>query len=479
MDRKIFTNYVYNILYQLVKICLPVVIVPYTMGHLGETTLGISDFASNIASWFILFGTLGANIYGNRQIARVRDNKEERSKTFFEILYMQLINMGIALLLYIGYTYFFVKENQIIYILHCLTIISSAFEITWFYYGVENFKTVSIRNIIVKIVGVALIMLVVKKPEDLWLYVIINAGSDLFGQIIMYAQLKDYITFQKINVFKGYMKHIGATFVLFVPTIATSVYTLLDQTMLGFLTDDTANVALYKAAQGFVKMFLYFITSIGSVMMPRIANLYQKNNDRNEVNRYLNTTFHLAIMLGIPMMMAMIAVAPYFIPWYLPEQLEIAKLIQFSSPIVLFISISNVFGMQFLVPTGHNKEYTISVVSGAVVNFIFNSLLIPRFAGVGAAIGSCLAEFSVMAVQYIFVHKEIEIHALRSFLIYILGSALMTVTVIFIGNYMGASLITNIVQALAGSAVYGIILLIFKEELLSNFVKRILRREHA
>ena len=479
MDRKIFTNYVYNILYQLVKICLPVVIVPYTMGHLGETTLGISDFASNIASWFILFGTLGANIYGNRQIARVRDNKEERSKTFFEILYMQLINMGIALLLYIGYTYFFVKENQIIYILHCLTIISSAFEITWFYYGVENFKTVSIRNIIVKIIGVALIMLVVKKPEDLWLYVIINAGSDLFGQIIMYAQLKDYITFQKINVFKGYMKHIGATFVLFVPTIATSVYTLLDQTMLGFLTDDTANVALYKAAQGFVKMFLYFITSIGSVMMPRIANLYQKNNDRNEVNRYLNTTFHLAIMLGIPMMMAMIAVAPYFIPWYLPEQLEIAKLIQFSSPIVLFISISNVFGMQFLVPTGHNKEYTISVVSGAVVNFIFNSLLIPRFAGVGAAIGSCLAEFSVMAVQYIFVHKEIEIHALRSFLIYILGSALVTVTVIFIGNYMGASLITNIVQALAGSAVYGIILLIFKEELLSNFVKRILRREHA
>ncbi len=479
MDRKIFTNYVYNILYQLVKICLPVVIVPYTMGHLGETTLGISDFASNIASWFILFGTLGANIYGNRQIARVRDNKEERSKTFFEILYMQLINMGIALLLYIGYTYFFVKENQIIYILHCLTIISSAFEITWFYYGVENFKTVSIRNIIVKIIGVALIMLVVKKPEDLWLYVIINAGSDLFGQIIMYAQLKDYITFQKINVFKGYMKHITGTFILFVPTIATSVYTLLDQTMLGFLTDDTANVALYKAAQGFVKMFLYFITSIGSVMMPRIANLYQKNNDRNEVNRYLNTTFHLAIMLGIPMMMAMIAVAPYFIPWYLPEQLEIAKLIQFSSPIVLFISISNVFGMQFLVPTGHNKEYTISVVSGAVVNFIFNSLLIPRFAGVGAAIGSCLAEFSVMAVQYIFVHKEIEIHALRSFLIYILGSALMTVTVIFIGNYMGASLITNIVQALAGSAVYGIILLIFKEELLSNFVKRILRREHA
>ena len=479
MDRKILTNYIYNILYQIVKICLPVIIVPYTMGHLGETTLGISDFAANIASWFILFGTLGANIYGNRQIARVRDDKEERSRTFFEILSMQLINMAIALCLYIGYTHFFVKQNQIIYFLHCLTIISSAFEITWFYYGVENFKTVSVRNIIVKIVGVGLIMLLVKSPADLWLYVVINALTDLFGQIIMYVQLKEYIHFVKINVFKGYMKHIGATFILFVPTIATSVYTLLDQTMLGFLTDDTGNVALYKAAQGFVKMFLYFITSIGAVMMPRIANLYSKNNDRKEVNRFLDTTFHLALMLAIPMMVAMICVSPYFIPWYLPEQLPITKLIQYSSPIVLFISISNVFGMQFLVPTGKNKEYTTSVITGAVVNLIFNSLLIPRFAGIGAAISSCIAEFAVMAVQYFFVYKEIEVHALKSFIIYLIASITMAIVVVFIGNTMGASLLTNIAQALCGALVYGAILLISRERMLTAFVNKILRRQDA
>ena len=183
MDRKLITNYIYNILYQLVKIAMPIIIVPYTMGHLGETTLGISDFAANIASWFILFGTLGANIYGNRQIARVRDNIEDRSRTFFEILTMQIINMSIALVLYVCYSYFFVKSNQIIYYLHCLTVISSAFDITWFYYGVENFKTVSIRNIIVKVIGVGLIMLIVKRPEDLWLYVIINACSDLLSLI--------------------------------------------------------------------------------------------------------------------------------------------------------------------------------------------------------------------------------------------------------------------------------------------------------
>lgn len=478
MDRKLFTNYIYNILYQLVKVVMPIIIVPYTMGHLGETTLGISDFASNIASWFILFGTLGANVYGNRQIARVRDNEEDRSRTFFEIITMQIINMSIALFLYVAYTYFFVKENQIIYVLHCLTIISSAFEITWFYYGVEDFKTVSIRNIIIKIVGVGLIMLFVKSPADLWLYVVINSGTDLLGQVIMYAKLREYIHFVRFNIFKGYTKHIGATFILFVPTIATSVYTLLDQTMLGFLTDDTANVALYKAAQGFVKMFLYFITSIGSVMMPRIANRYEKSNNSDEVNRYLNTTFHLAIFLAIPMMMAMIVVSPYFIPWYLPEQLTIISLIQYSSPIVLFISISNVFGMQYLVPTGHNKEYTTSVIAGAVINCIVNLILIPKYAGVGAAIGSVCAEFTVMFVQFLFVRDKIEIHAFKSFLLYVIASIAMSVAVVIIGNIMGPSFLCNIVQALVGACIYGLILLIAREQMLVTFINKFLRRNH-
>lgn len=478
MDRKLFTNYIYNILYQLVKVVMPIIIVPYTMGHLGETTLGISDFASNIASWFILFGTLGANVYGNRQIARVRDNEEDRSRTFFEIITMQIINMSIALFLYVAYTYFFVKENQIIYVLHCLTIISSAFEITWFYYGVEDFKTVSIRNIIIKIVGVGLIMLFVKSPADLWLYVVINSGTDLLGQVIMYAKLREYIHFVRFNVFKGYMKHIGATFTLFVPTIAISVYTLLDQTMLGFLTDDTANVALYKAAQGFVKMFLYFITSIGSVMMPRIANRYEKSNNSDEVNRYLNTTFHLAIFLAIPMMMAMIVVSPYFIPWYLPEQLTIISLIQYSSPIVLFISISNVFGMQYLVPTGHNKEYTTSVIAGAVINCIVNLILIPKHAGVGAAIGSVCAEFAVMFVQFLFVRDKIEIHAFKSFLLYVIASIAMSVAVVIIGNIMGPSFLCNVVQALVGTCIYGLILLVTREQMLVTFINKFLRRNH-
>lgn len=476
MDKKLISNYLYNILYQIVKIAMPIIIVPYTMGHLGETALGISDIAANIASWFILFGTLGANVYGNRQIAKVRDDLEERSRTFFEILSMQLINMFIALILYILYIVVFVNNNEIIYILHCMTIISSSFEITWFYYGVENFKTVSIRNIIIKFIGVALIMLFVKSPEQLWLYVVINAGSDLFGQFIMYSQLKHYIRFVKYDISRGYLKHIKGTFALFVPTIAISVYTLLDQTMLGALTIDPGNVALYKAAQGFVRMFLYFITSIGAVMLPRITNVFYNKGGKEEATKYINTTLKIAFMLGIPMMVGMITVAPYFIPWYLPNQLEIASLIQYSSPIVLFVSISNVFGMQYLVPTGKNKPYTLSVVSGAVVNCIANYILIPKLAGIGAAIGSVIAEFVVMIVQYYFVKDDIKLQVNKNVIKYIVASIIMGCFVVVLGQKLGSSIITNIMQASLGVAVYSFILLILKEEMSIKVINKFLKR---
>lgn len=479
MDKKLIKNYIYNILYQLVKIVLPLVIVPYTMGHLGATVLGVSDFAGNIASWFILFGILGVNLYGNREIAKVRDDNENLSRTFLEILTMQIVNMGISCLFFVLYVFVAVKENQLIYYLYIFTIIASMFDITWFYYGVEDFKAASIRNIVVKIIGVACIMMFVKGPEDLWLYVVINSFSEIFGQVIMFIGLKHYIHPVAYNAFEGYKKHIKQTIVLFIPTIAISVYTLLDQTMLGFLTDDTSNVALYKASQGFVKMFLYFITSIGAVMLPRITNVFYNKGGKEEATRYINITIKIAMLLAVPMMIGMISVSPYFIPWYLPKQPEIIGLIQISSPIVVCISLSNVFGIQYLVPTGRNKEYTKSVVYGATANFIANLVLIPRFGGVGAALGSVIAETIVTATQYIYVHNDLKINWDSSYIKYILGSVLMYPVVAFIGSQMGPSILTNVLQSGTGALVYGLVLIITKEEMVYKVINKFLRRNNG
>ena len=475
MEGKLVRNYIYNILYQLIKIAAPLIVVPVTLGKMTESVLGISDFANNIASWFVLFGILGINTYGNREIAKVRDDKDQLSLTFFEIYFTQLFNMAIALGLYVLYILFFVKENQLIFALYCISVFSASLDITWFYYGIEDFKIVSLRNIVIKLVGVGLILLMIHSPADLVKFVLINAFCDLFGHLITYSGLKGKISFKKIDFFAAYKKHIRATFVLFIPTVAINVYTLLDKTMLGYLIADKGPVALYKTAQSFVQMFLYFITSIGSIMMPRIANVYHNNKDMEEVNHYLSATFSLAVIFAVPMIAAMLTVTPYFIPWYLPKQLGLISLIRISSPIILFISISNVYGIQYLVPTDHNKEFIISVISGACINFVINLLLIPSLGGIGAAIGSLTAEFAVMLIQYLFVRKTIRISAFSTFIKSIISASLMSVVVIMIGEKMGASLVCNLIQAVCGVIVYGSLMILLKEKTIIDFLRSVIK----
>lgn len=479
MDKKIFINYIYNILYQIVKIILPLITVSYTYSHVGASTVGINDLAVNIAGWFVLFGILGVNTYGNREIAKIRDNKEVLSRNFYEILIMQWCNMTIALLGYFLYTTFFVADYKVIYYLVCISVLSSALDISWFYYGVENFRIVSIRNTIVKIVGVCLIFLVVKTPEDLWKLTLINTSTDLIGQALTYTGLKKYLVPVKVTIKDAYKHHFMGTFALFIPTLATSIYTMLDQTLLGFMASDTAQLSYYKTASNFDKTFLYFITSIGSVVMPRIANAFNKNKDKAEVNKYINITFKLALLLSLPIMTALITVSPYFFTWYLPNDYKIMiTLVSVLSPIIVLISFSNVFGIQYLVPVGKNSKYTISIVAGAVVDFIINLFVIPKYGALGACLACVAAEFTVTFTQWLFVRKDLEIHALKSTVKVVIASALMGLVVVFIGEHMSSSILTNAVQALVGAIIYVGVLIALKEQTITNILNKYLPRKN-
>lgn len=481
MDKKLFKNYIYNILYQLVKLFLPLFLVSYTYSHLGPSTLGINDYAANISSWFILLGVLGVNTYGNREIAKVRDDKDRLSKNFYEILVMQIINMSIALLLYVIYTVLFVKQNQIIYFLICLSILASVFDISWFYYGVEDFGIVSIRNIVVKIVSVLLIFTFVKKPADLWMFTLINSLSDLVGQLVTFLGLKKYIDKTKVSVKEAYKNHLAGTFALFIPTLAINIYTLLDQTLLGTMVEDKAQLSLYKTSVSFVKMFLYFVTSIGAVVMPRIANIFVKNKDHSEVNKYINMTFRLAIILSIPIFVALEVVSGSFFPWYTKDEyMYVIPLVRIVSPIIIFISLSNVFGTQYLVPTGRNSEYTKSIIAGALVNLIINLYAIPRWQAAGACVASVCAEFTVTFTQWLYIRKDVEIHSMSSFIKSLISAIVMGVAVYFVGEYMGARIITNLVQAIIGILVYVMAMFILKEDTIVNLCnKYVLKKDEA
>lgn len=477
MDRKLIKNYIYNILYQLVKIVLPLILAPYTASHIGVTPLGSYQYAGSIMNWFILFGILGVNTYGNRQIAKVRDDVKLRNKTFFEIFYMQICNMIIAMIAYYLFVSVVFKEGKMYYYLTGLTMLATMLDITWFFYGVEDFKKASIRNIIVKCLGVFLIMTLCKKPEDIWLYILINIGSELVGQAIMFVQLRQYLTFEPVSLKDAYRNHFKATFQLFVPTIAISVYTMLDQTMVGTLYNKE-HVEYYQVSMNIVKMFLMLITSIGSVMLPRVTNVYYNDADgERKAEAYISTTMKISLLLALPMCFGMMSIAKSFMSWYIPVWPVLGELIMLGCPVIILISMSNVTGIQYMVPTGMYNQYSASVIAGSCVNFVINLILIPRYGAYGAIIGSIIAELTVTTIQLVLIRKKVKFQFFqRSYFIYVIGTALMAVTVASLTKLFPIGTLYTLLEVAAGMIVYALVLLITKEELMMKVIHTVFRR---
>ncbi len=480
MNRKVIVNYIFTALYQIANIVMSLAIVPYTYAHLTPQVLGISDYAGSIMNWFILFGCLGVNTYGSREIAKVRENKDDLNRTFFEILWMLIIDMSIAMACFYVFIFFSVKENAWIYQLTGITMIASALDITWVFNGLEDFKKISLKNIFIKFLGIAGIMLLCKTPEDIGKYVLINACTLIFGQLIMFYQLRKYIKFTKVSLKKAYQKHFFATIRLFIPTIALCVYTMLDQTMIGALYSEE-HLTYYKTANGFINQFLNFITAIGTVMLPRVTNVFFNQKDgTSKAESLIQTTMKIAMMLALPMCFGMIAIVPGFIQWYLPESPIVGNIIMLVSPIIVFMSLSNVTGQQYMIPVGMFNQYTASIVSGAVVNFLINMFMIPRYGAYGAVVGSIVAEVTVTAIQYYFVQKEISIgFKNRSYFIYLLGSIAMAAVVLLGQRFMPATMIGTLILILCGMAVYALVLIVSKEEMLYRIVRKAKNRRAA
>lgn len=477
MDKKILQNYFYNILYQMLVVLAPMITVPYVTRTLGATMLGISDWTGSNVQWFVLFGIMGVSIYGNREIARVRDDKKKMSKTFFEIFTMQFLSMAASACVYFLYLFTVQDSVRLYATIQAISLLSVSLDITWFFYGVEDFKTASIRNMIVKVLGIALIFMFIKKPSDLWLFIVINAGSGVLGQLIMWAQLKQYVKWVAFT-FKDVLRHFKPNLMLFIPQIATSIYTMLDVSMLGYLyTADIGHVSYYNQAQRFIKMFLFFITSIGSVMLPRIANIHAKGQN-DEVLRFLRLTLRMALYLAIPMIGGIIALIPYFIGWFLDASYQIVTpLIIFTTPIILFISLSNVFGTQYLLPVGRTKEYTRSVVIGAVTNFCINALLMPKFGAFGAIAGSVVAEFTVTFIQWFSIRGTLDLgFHLKEIVKYVIATLIMMVPVHFLGAALGARFSTNLIQIAVGVIVYFGVLTLLKDDFHMNLISKVLQQ---
>lgn len=396
-------NFLYNTLYQIILILIPLLTTPYLSRVLGAEEIGRYSFSYSVANIFVIISLLGLNNYGNRIIAMKRDNSSEVSYTFCSVYAMQFMTSLAGFFVYMIYSFFFAHDRSIS-LLQGLYVISALFDINWLFAGMENFKFTVSRGIFVKIVSAVAIFIFVRSAKDVYLYTFIMSGSLLISQVWLFLQLRKYIKFHKV-AWKDIRGHIRPNLVLFIPVLAISVYKIMDKVMLGFMTTNI-EVGYYENAEKIIQIPMGFINSLGTVMLPRITNLIATNR-KKESEDYLDKSIVFAILCASAMCFGIMAVADLFVPLFYGEGFEkCITLFWVLLPSCLFLAIANVIRTQYLIPNQRDEVYIKSVIIGAMVNVILNLILIPVLESTGAAVGTLCAEISVCFYQLYKIRSE-------------------------------------------------------------------------
>lgn len=475
-------NFIYNILYQLLVIILPLITAPYIARTLGAESVGIYSYTYSVAQYFLLFAMLGISNHGNRCIASVKNDKDKLACTFWSIYLIQFCTYTISTILYWGYLLFFHVDNVLIAGIQFLYVLSGAFDISWYYFGTEQFKITVTRNTIIKVVTVILMFVFVHSPDDLWIYTLIMASGTFISQIYLWKYIPKQMKLRHVS-FTEIKVHIKPIIVLFIPVIAYSIYKLMDKIMLGNMTS-YSQVGYYENAGKIINIPMGVITALGTVMLPRMSSIVS-NGENEKARNYIRLSIKLVTIIGSAIAFGLIGISAILVPIYFGiEYLPCVSLIKLLSITVFFISWANVVRTQYLIPLRFDKIYVLSMILGALVNFAINYTLIPRFQGIGAAVGTIAAEFTVMITQMILIRNELPIFRYCSQTMpYLFIGFLMQVAVRFYGKLCGESVTTLIVQIILGVLVYiiGCVLYFFisKDEigrLISNEIKSIKRK---
>lgn len=448
-------NFIYNAMYQVLIVLLPIITAPYISRVLGASKMGIYSYTYSVAYYFLLAAKLGLDNYGNRSISRVRDDKDKINQVFSSIYYFQFFIACIAIIGYIGYL-FFISNNLTIAVIQILWVIGAIFDVNWLFYGLENFKVVVFRNTVVKVLAAIMILLLVRKSSDLWIYTLIMGGSALIGFLVTWPFVLKQVRLvyvKKQDVFK----HFKQILILFIPVIAISVFTVLDKIMLGKLSS-FSQVGFFEGAEKILIAPKGVIGALGIVMLPRMASLYGENNLKQR-NKYIELSLSFAIVLSIAFMFGLIAISSNFVPFFYGIKFKPTIILLSIMAITLpFYSIGNVIRTQMLIPSMRDAPYVVSVILGAIINVIINLILIKPLGAVGAVVATLCAEIIVACYQINSVEKELELRKYMKLILYffVIG-VFMASVVLYIGVSIKNRILGLTIQIVVGMSIYSLL----------------------
>lgn len=455
-------NYIYSTLYEILAVITPLITAPYTSRIFGADGVGIQSYTNSIVTYFTLFAALGVEAYGQREIARHRDSAHESSRIFWEIFLLTVCTTGICL---VGWLILICSSDQYTpyYAVLTITLIATPFDISWFFGGHEQFKYIVLRNTFFRLAGIAVLFVFVHEPSDLLLYMALLATSGLLGNLSMWTYLPKFLV--KINIHElKIQRHIKETIIYFVPTIASSVYTVLDKTMIGVLTGSEAENGYYEQATKVINIAKSLIFSLNTVMSARMSYLFAKEKT-DEMKQKLDQSFGFLMLLGVPMVLGIMGVSENFVPWFFGKGYEkTVNLLWILSPLIVIISISNCLGAQYLVPSGQRIRSTKGILLGAAVNFVCNLWMIPIWGASGAAVASVLAETTI-SVVYVHMSREFTSWGMiwKNLWKRLLSGGIMLFVVLLIGRGHSGDVWITAVQIFLGGSTYFLLLILLRD----------------
>lgn len=467
---KLSINYIFNLLNRIIILIIPLITTPYLTRVLGTKELGLYNYANTIASYYLMAAMMGISMLGNREIA-LSKNIEERNRVISKLLSIQVFNTIICLTGYVIYVFFICKSEKMIFLIQILFISSAFFDVSWFLYGMERFKLVALRNIVVNIVTTFLIFILVKNKSDITVYTIIKCCSILMSQIVLLISCIKEIYWIKpdINeVTDAYKK----LFILFIPVISESIFHNMDRLMLGSFINYSA-VAIYYTSRMITDIPQCFVTSINTMIYPRISSLISLNKDI-EAKKITYVSFELINAVCIGMAFGIIAIIKNFVEVYLGNEYQYcAVTISWLTPYIVLAAWNGTIRYQFLLPNSLEKVYSKAIVVGIVSNLIFNIILIKKFQIIGVILATVISELITAIIQSKAALKKMEIlKHIRNAFFYSLVGMIMLGTISFVDKLIYYDLILKIIiEILIGLVIYTVLSIIIIVKIDKNIKK--------
>ena len=477
MAKSVSKNSIFYLIYTSLNVIFPFITGVYVSHVLLEGAIGEVEAARNIAQYFVILAYLGIPTYGLREIAKAKNDKESLNKVFSELAIINFISTIVFLVIYIGViiavpSY---RSNVLLYLITGGSVALNVLNITWLYEGLEEFSFICVRNLIFKILCFAGLIIFVRKSDDYLIYAAITVVGTAGNYLLNVFRARKHVrfTFKNLNL----KRHMKSILFLVVVNLAIEIYTLVDITMLKFLSKNE-NIAYYSYGSKIYKIFINLLNSFTMVVVPRITSFY-KEKKKDEFNHLISKTLKVIILLSVPMIIGTYFVSDYLIvAIYGPSYIKSSQVLKILSVLFFVSPVGYLLGSRIMLVVGKENKMVYPVLIGAAVNIIANYFLIKQFQETGAAMASVISEMVVAFTYIMFSKKYIKIVDFWSDLFKILiANGMMSLVLCFIyfsAQYGG--LLTTLREIVLAISIYFLSLFILNETTTVQYSKLLLRK---